>query len=315
MITAVKKVRNPLRSLHYVFIGEFVLSVHDVIIKWISGNYPVHEIVFIRSCVAMISILMILHWRGGLNLLKTECYLGHIIRSLFMFGSYICFYLSLSALPLAETVSLFFSSPIFITILSVLFLREKVALTSWIAVFAGFIGVLIMLRPGPEMINPAAFLAVLSALLYAIGSIMTRRLGKTESGVSLTFYLMVVYTFSSSVLAFALHQIRFVSTSHPSLAFLSRAWQFPAPGDLLFFLSIGLIALAGIFCLSQAYRLEEPSKVAPLEYIAVPISIVWGYLFFNDVLELQSMIGILLIIGSGLYIYLGKKPDRPVSGR
>ena len=77
--------------------------------------------------------------------------------------------------------------------------------------------------------------------------------------------------------------------------------------DLLFFLGIGLIASLGIYCLSQAYRLEEPSKIAPFEYTAVPLSVVWGYLFFNDVLEIQSVIGIILIIGSGLYIFQSKK--------
>jgi len=147
----------------------------------------------------------------------------------------------------------------------------------------------------------------LAALLYAIGSIMTRNLGKTESGVSLTFYLMVVYIVSSSILAFALNNTSFNSNSHPSLVFLFTPWQFPAPGDLLFFLSIGLLASVGIYCLSQAYSKDEPSKIAPFEYLAVPLSVVWGYVVWNDVLELRSIIGIILIIGSGLYILHGKR--------
>jgi len=307
MITAAKKIKNPFKSMYYIVVAGFVLTIHDGIIKWISDTYPVHEIVLVRSCIAIIPILMIAHWRGGLSSLRTNRYFGHIIRSLFMFCTYLCFFLALSALPLAETISLFFSSPIFITILSVLFLKEKVELTSWIAVFTGFMGVLIMLKPGSEMIDPAAFLAVLSALLYAIGSIMTRNLGKTESGVSMTFYLMVVYIVSSTILAFALNNTSFNSNSHPSLAFLFTPWQLPAPGDLLFFLCIGLLASVGIYCLSQAYSIEEPSKIAPFEYLAVPLSVVWGYVFWNDVLELRSIIGIILIIGSGLYILHSKR--------
>jgi drug/metabolite transporter (DMT)-like permease len=307
MIIAAKKIKNPFKSIYYIVVAGFVLTIHDGIIKWISDTYPVHEIVLIRSCIAIIPILMIAHWRGGLSLLRTNRYFGHIIRSLLMFGTYLCFYLALSALPLAETISLFFSSPIFITILSVLFLKEKVELTSWIAVFTGFIGVIIMLKPGSEMIDPAAFLAVLSALLYATGSIMTRSLGKTESSLSMTFYLMVVYIVSSTSLAFALNNITFNGDPHPSLAFFFRAWQLPVTGDLFFFLCIGLIASVGIYCLSQAYSMEEPSKIAPFEYLAVPLSVVWGYIFWNDVLELQSIIGIILIIGSGLYILHGKR--------
>lgn len=302
MLTAIKKVKGPFNSIYYIVIANFLFSIHDVMIKWISGKYPVHEVVFIRSCVAILPILMIAHWNGGLKQLKTKCYAGHIIRSLLMFGAYISFYLALSALPFAVTISLFFSSPIFIMILSVLFLKEKVDITSWIAVIAGFIGVIIMLKPGSEIIDPAAFLALLAALLYAIGSVMTRDLGKTESGLSLVFYLMVVYIVSSTILAFGLSKITLDISSHQSLAFFFRTWQLPAKGDLILFLSIGLLAGVGIYCLIQAYRLELPSTVAPFEYIAVPIAVVLGYFIWNDVLDLQSIIGIILIISSGLYI-------------
>ena len=307
MITAIKKIKSRFNSIYCIVIANFFLTIHDVMIKWISGKYPVHEVLFIRSCVAILPILMIAHWNGGLKQLKTECYAGHIIRSLLMFGAYISFYLALSALPLAVTISLFFSSPIFIMILSVLFLKEKVNITSWVAVIAGFIGVIIMLKPSSEIIDPAAFLALLAALFYAIASVMTRDLGKTESGLSLVFYLMVVYIVNSTILAFGLSKITLNINSHPSLAFFFMAWQLPAKGDFLIFLSIGLIAGVSIYCLTQAYRLEVPSKVAPFEYIAVPIAVAWGYFVWNDVLDLQSIIGIIMIIGSGLYILHGKR--------
>jgi len=124
-----------------------------------------------------------------------------------MFGTYICFYLSLAALPLAETVSLFFSAPLFITILSVISLGKKVEFRSWIAVLVGFFGVIITLRPSSKMIDPAAFLALLTAFLYAIGSVMTIRLGKTENGVSLVFYPTVMYIIFSSILSISLNNI------------------------------------------------------------------------------------------------------------
>ena len=310
MITAIQKIKSPFNSVYYVFISAFLFSVHDVIIKWISGKYPVHEVVFIRSCIAIIPILMIAHWNGGLNSLKTKCYSGHIIRSLLMFGSYISYYLSLSALPMAVTISLFFSCPIFITILSVLFLKEKVEAASWIAVVAGFIGVVVMLKPGSEIADPAAFLAILSALLYAMGSVMTIDLGKTESGLSLVFYLMVVYIVCSTILAFGLSNFNLGISSHPSQAFFFRAWQLPENGDLLLFLSIGLISAVSIYCMIQAYRLELPSKVAPFEYISVLLAVCWGYFFWKDVLDPQSIIGIILIIGSGLYILYGKRASK-----
>lgn len=307
MTTATESYDRPLKSIFCLMGGIFVFSIQDVIIKWISGKYPVHEIVLLRSFFAIIPILLIAYLEGGLHLLRTRHYAVHIIRSLIMFCAYICFYLSLAALPLAETVSLFFSAPIFITILSVIFLGEKVEFRGWMAVLVGFFGVIIMLRPSSEMIDPAALLALLTAVLYAVGSIITRKLGKTETGVSLAFYPTIMYIVFSTIMHILLHPIAIAQKPHPSLAFLFREWQLPLQGDLLLFVTIGLTAAAGYYFLSQAYRLAQPSIIAPFEYIQVPLSVVWGYIFWKDILELHSVIGMVLIVGSGLYIFGSKK--------
>jgi S-adenosylmethionine uptake transporter len=307
MTTAAESFDSPLKGASYLTAGVFIFSFQDVIIKWISDKYPVHEIVLIRSCFAIIPILFIAHLEGGLHLLRTNHFVRHTIRSFLFFGAYICFYLSLAALPLAETVTLFFSAPIFITILSVTSLGEKVEFRSWMAVLVGFFGVIIMLRPGSQMLDPAAFLALFTAFLYAIASIITRRLGKTESGVSMAFYPTVMYIVFSTILSIALHSIAVTQKSHPSLAFLFREWQLPSHGDLFLLIIIGLISAGGFYCLSQAYRLANPSTIAPFEYIYVPLSIVWGYVFWKDILELQTVIGMVLIVGSGLYIFGSKK--------
>ena len=307
MATGATKNKGTFNSITYVFTAALVFSIHDVMIKWISGTYPVHEIVFIRSVVGLVPIVLIVRFNGGLGQLKTRKIQDLIIRSLLMFSSYVSFYLSLSALPIAVSVSLFFSSPIFIFVLSVLFLNESVDKGSWAAVFAGFLGVVIMLNPGADVIDPAAFLAVLSALFYAVGAIMTRKLGKTESGLTQLFYLLVVYLVCSLMLAAVLSQASAGADVHPSAAFFLRPWQIPPLRDIGLLLSIGLMAALGIYCLTQAYRLEDPSRVAPFEYIAVPLGAFWGLLLWHDVLDLQSIIGIFFIIGSGLFIIRRKK--------
>jgi S-adenosylmethionine uptake transporter len=307
MITATESYDSPLKSIFYVIAGVFIFSLHDVIVKWISGDYPVHEIILIRSCFALIPILFIARMEGGLHLLRTSHFGAHVIRSILFFGAYICFYLSLAALSLAETISLFYSGPIFITILSVVFLGEKVEFRNWIAILVGFFGVIMMLKPSSEMIDPAGFLALLSAFLYAIVSIITRRLGRTENGVSLAFYTTVMYIIYAPIFNLALDYISVNQKSHPSLAFLFREWKIPSQGDLFLFIMIGLFAAVGLYFLSQAYRLGQPSTVAPFEYIFVPLSVIWGYIFWKDTLEPHSIIGMILIIGSGLYIFRSKK--------
>jgi drug/metabolite transporter (DMT)-like permease len=307
MTAATESYDSPLKSIFYAIAGVFVFSLHDIIVKWISGDYPVHEIILIRSCFAIVPILFIAHLEGGLHLLRTKHFGAHFIRSAIFFGAYICFYLSLAAVSLAETASLFYTGPIFITILSVAFLGEKVEFRSWIAILVGFFGVIMMLKPSSDMIDPAGFLALLSAFLYAIVSIITRRLGKTENGVSLAFYTTVMYIIYALIFSIALDYIAVSQKSHPSLAFLFREWKLPPRGDLFLFLLIGLFAALGLYFLSQAYRLGQPSTVAPFEYIFVPLSVIWGYVFFKDILELYSIIGMVLIIVSGLYIFRSKK--------
>lgn len=264
----------------------------------------------------MIPILVIARLEGGFQLLRATHYGLHILRAFLMFASFMTYYLALAALPLAETVSLFFSAPLFITILSVSVLGEKVELGDWLAVFVGFLGVIVMLKPGSKMINPAAFLALLSAFLYAAGSILTRRLGQTESGVALAFYPTIMYILFSTIIGIVLSRSAAEPQSNPSLAFLFRGWRLPLQGDMFLLILVGLIAAVGFYFLSQAYRLAPPPVIASFEYTAVPVSVVLGYIFWKDIPGPQSIIGILLIVGGGLYIFGRKKllANRYVSG-
>jgi len=294
------------RAAGFLISGVFLFSTQDVIIKWISGSYPVHEIVLIRSISGIVPLLFLSHFLGGLHALCTRRWAAHMARSLIMFAAYTCFYLSMAALPLAETVSLFFSSPLFITMLSSIMLDEKIEMRCWTAVVVGFLGVILMLKPNVSNINPAALLAVLSAFFYALGSVITRKLGKTESGVVLAFFPTVTYILFAAIIGLLLQHISIDDVSHPSLGFLLHAWCLPSQNDLLWMILLGFLAAIGFFCLSQAYRLAQPATIAPLEYFAVPISVIWGYAIWNEVLEPQSILAALLIIASGLYI-LGRE--------
>jgi drug/metabolite transporter (DMT)-like permease len=295
-----------LKAAVFLVAGVFIFSAQDVIVKWISGSYPVHEIVLIRSISGIVPLLFLAHYLGELRTLRTRRLLPHVIRSFIMFSAYTCFYLSLAALPLAETVTLFFSSPLFITILSSIMLDEKIEPRCWIAVIAGFLGVALMLKPDVSNINSAALLAVMSAFCYALGSVITRKLGKTESGISMAFYPTVSYIFFVAFTVALLSRIAPGDTSHPSVGFLFHVWSIPTPKDLLWMLLLGLMAAVGFFCLSQAYRLAQPAVIAPLEYIAVPMSVVWGYIVWSEIPGTQSIFAAILIVASGLYI-LGRE--------
>lgn len=299
---ALGHVDAPLKGVLCVMAGISIFSIQDVIIKSISGAYPVTEIVFVRSLVAVLPLLLIAHLNGGLASLRTRRPWLHVVRGCAMLVSFTTYYLALSALPLAFAVALFFVAPLIITALSSLALGETVQLRRWIAVAIGFVGVVIMTRPDAGAIEPAALLAILAALFYAVSAILTRHLGKTESGASLAFSATLVYLAANAALGLGLGQGGLAQAGHPSVEFLLRAWVWPNWTDLGLMSVCGLVSAFGFFFLSQAYRLAPAPSVAPFEYVGLPLAVLWGYLFWSEIPAATTILGIVLIAGSGLYV-------------
>lgn len=299
---ALGRVDAPVKGVLCVVAGICVFSIQDVIIKSISGGYPVHQIVFVRSLVALVPLLLIAHVDGGLAGLRTRRPWAHMLRGGAMLASYTTYYLAIAALPLAFAVALFFVAPLMITALSHLLLGEKAHLRRWIAVAVGFAGVVIMTRPGGGAIEPAAVLAVSAALFYAVSAILTRRLGATESGTSLAFSATLVYVVANGLLGLWIGNGALAQEGHPSLEFLLRAWMWPSWQDFGLMAVCGLIAAFGFYFLSQAYRLAPATSVAPFEYVGLPLAALWGYLFWSEVPAGTTVLGVVLIVGSGLYV-------------
>jgi len=299
---APSRVDAPVMAVLCVLAGVSVFSIQDVIIKSISGSYPVHQIVFVRSLVALAPLLLIACFDGGLAGLRTRRPVAHLMRACVMLGAYTTFYLALAALPLASAVALFFVAPLMITALSHFVLGEKARLRRWLAVVTGFVGVLVITRPDQGTIDPAALLAVLAALFYTISVIATRRLGATESGASLAFSVTLIYVVLNGLVGLGIGDGSLAQEGHPSLEFLLRAWAMPDWNDFGLMAACGLIAAFGFYFLSQAYRLAQATIVAPFEYVSLPLAAVWGYLFWSEVPDGPTVFGISLIVGSGLYV-------------
>ena len=301
---ALGRVDAPMKGVLCVVAGISIFSIQDVIIKSIGGSYPVHEIVFVRSLVALAPLLLIAHVDGGLARLRTRRPWAHLLRGCAMLASYTTYYLALIALPLAFAVALFFVAPLLITALSHFVLGEKARLRRWLAVATGFIGVLIMTQPDGGTIEPAALLAVCAALFYALSVMATRRMGATESGASLAFSATLVYVGANGLLGLWLGDGSLAQgAGHPSLEFLLRAWVLPTWRDFGLMAVCGVIAAFGFYFLSQAYRLAQATTVAPFEYVGLPLAALWGYLFWSEVPDGTTVLGVMLIVGSGLYVF------------
>ncbi len=294
--------RESARGVALLVAGIAVFSVQDLILKLLSGAYPLHQAMVLRSLTALPLLLLLVHREGGMGTLLTPGTRAMILRGVVMFLAYTSYYLALAALPMATTVALYFSAPLFITILSVVILKETVGPRRWVALFAGFAGVLIMVRPGGDLFDWAALLPVIAGLTYAISMISARRLGSTETAPALAFWGNAVFLLAAIAMSAVLGSGAWQSDAHPSLAFLLRGWVMPTAFDLMLMMACGVIAAIGLTLLTQAYRVAESSVVTPFEYTGLVWSVIYGWLFWRDWPVLTDWIGIAIITGAGLYI-------------
>ena len=238
-------------------------SVNDVVIKFLSGDYALHEIVLVRAVVGMLFLAaFIAPFSGGLSIMRTKRLGLHIVRGLMVVTANMTFFLGLAVLPLAETVAIFFVSPLLITVFSVVFLGDRVGPLRWAAIFVGLAGVGVVLRPGTDTFQYAAFLPIFAAAAYAGLHIMTRYIGKTESAATMTVYIQLTFIGVSLLFGLAFGDGKLADQDNASLAFLFRAWSMPSMADFWLMAVIGVGTGLGGFLISQAYRVAEPSVVA-----------------------------------------------------
>lgn len=293
---------SQLGGVAYLLLGIGLFSVQDVIIKDLSGSYAAHEIVFLRGVVALVPLIFIVLRAGGAAAFRMNRPVLVLLRGLIGFCCYTTYYMGLTILTLADATTLFFANPLFVTALSVPLLREAVGLRRWLAVAVGFLGVVVVLRPDGPILEPAMILGVSAAVLYAAMVILTRFIGRSESGAGLSFYSMVVFVVASATTGLIMGDGRFAVSEHASAQFLFRAWIVPTWTDFGLIAICGLIASIGFYCLAQAYRLSPSSIVAPFEYSALPWAVLWGFVFWDALPDVHTVVGILLVVGSGLYI-------------
>ena len=295
----------------YLIAGISVFSVQDLILKLISGGYPLYQAMLIRGFTSIPFLLAFAHFDGGIRTLFTPGASKMILRGLVMFLAYFSFYIALAGLPLPTTVALYYSAPLFITVLSVLFLSEKVSAAAWAAVLTGFLGVIIMVRPGSDLFDWAALLPILSGLTYGISMITARKMGDTQTAAALAFWGNAVFLICAGLMALYYHDGSHIVTSHPSLAFLTRGWITPTAHDLILMMTCGVVAAMGLWLLTQAYRIAAASVVAPFEYLGLIWSVLWGWLFWRDWPDAQGWLGIGIIAGAGLFVLLQERRKSP----
>jgi drug/metabolite transporter (DMT)-like permease len=301
---------NNFWGVGFLVLGQLIFSLQDISVKWIGGNYPILEIVIFRSLVAMPFTLLFFRLEGQRGLPRTKRHRLEYIRGLFFFLSYTTHFMGLAALPLADIASIRFSAPLMITLLSVVFLGERVSPRHWLALLVGFLGVLSIVRPGSANFNIGSVFILVSTLFYALTVMLTRQLRTTDSSATMAYYSSLVYLVATFILAPLSIFVGEIPNAHPSIAFLFRPWTVPTPLDLLIMSGLGLVWAGGMYFMARAYSSTRASVVAPFEYVTLPINVMWGFVLWQEIPTWVTWAGATLTLLSGLYILYQRQQER-----
>ena len=277
-------------------------TTQDSAIKWLSGSYPLHQIILTRAIVALVLTLAVfVPLEGNYGHLRTRRLLLHVLRGLGIVIANLCFFTGLATLPLGEATALFFVAPLLITVFSVLMLGERVEGSRWGAVAIGLTGVVVVLRPGAEVFRLVSLLPLAAATAYALVQITTRLIGKQDKASTMAFYIQLTFVVVSGGIGLVFGDGRYADPDNPTVDFLFRAWVVPTSQDLFIMAGAGMLSGIGGYLVSQGYRQAEAGLVAPFEYVALPLSIFWSVFLFQDWPDLFAWCGIALIACAGIY--------------
>jgi drug/metabolite transporter (DMT)-like permease len=225
-----------------------------------------------------------------------------LLRGLVLCSAYFAFILAIAAMPIANAVAIYFTMPFFVAALAGPFLGEHVPAYRWMAMSAGFVGVMIMVRPGSNAFEPASFLALYSAIGYAVGQMMGRHYSQRVPPITIANVQNAVYLAVAFILmvAFGLSDLHF--DGHKSLAFLTRPMVVPSLNDGLLLILMGIMAAVGSVLFTSAYKFAPANFVAPFEYTAMIWAVTFGVLLFADFPDTFTWVGMAVVVASGLWM-------------
>lgn len=280
-----------MRGIGLAVIGYLMFVVIDTCAKWLSqAGLPTGEVVFVRYAGQLFIISALLLPTQGRQLLTTRNLKLEIVRGLFLLSSTAANFVAMLFLPLTVTGAILFTTPLILTALSIPLLGETVGWRRWAAIAVGFVGVLIIVRPGTEAFHPAVLLSLLCALFAALYMITTRKLAGVDGVSTQQFYSALVATGCL---------IPFVALG---------GWVWPSdPATWFAFVMIGVAALVGHQLLTTAYRYAPASVLAPFSYVQIVFLTGSSWLVFNQPPDMWFFIGLPIVVGSGLYIWLRER--------
>lgn len=283
--------RRTTRGIVLILAAVFMFSAMDTLAKYMLQSYPMSALMWTRYAVHVLVMLALLWPKMGMQLLRTARPGIQVLRGLLLVGSTVTFYFALKYMPLAEASAIGFVGPVLTALLCGPMLGDKVTARQWFAVTLGFVGVLVIMRPGGGVLSIAAVFPLATAVLFSIYQIVTRKLSGREHPYTTLFYTAIVGAAVTS-LAAPLH------------------WVTPTPMQAFFMIGIGLLGALGHLLLIRAMEHSSPSALAPYVYSQLIWSTLLAYLVFGDFPDSITLFGMLVIVASGLLAVNWKRMQR-----
>jgi len=300
------KNNNP-KGIIFILLGMLVFSVQDSIMKYTYSFVSLYEIYLIRTLVSFVIILLFLKITKKPIIFKTQYPLLTFCRIILFFFGFSSFYISLTVLPLITATALFFVTPFLITIFAKFFLKEQIGPRRWLAVIIGFIGVYVILNPDFNNFDYMSLTPILCAFCYSLSMIIIKITSEKDSVYTQTFTFYLGAIIISVIFYFTFGDGQYNTIDHPASQFIFREWFTNLENSMLLMIATGFTASAAFLLLFSAYRIASPAVVSPFEYSILVWSSLSGWLFFNEVPDLKTIIGIILIVCGGIYIFIREK--------
>lgn len=271
-----------LRGALWILLAATCAAAMSLAIRGLAGVIPLMEIVFVR-CAVGIALVLAFSWRSGSINIRTRQWKLVLLRSVLTVGALSAGFYSMTVLPLATATVLFFTAPLWVTILSIPFFGEKVGWRRGLATVAGFVGAVIVLRPGIGEFDYNMLFAIGSSMIFAVVLLLGKKLSKTDTISTMMIYAMVV-------------------TTAASMPFAITQWQMPGLFEWILLLAVAGFGTLRGFSDTKGYATGEASVMAPFQYSRIVVVAVAAYFLFDEVPDVPTIFGAGIIIASSLYI-------------
>ena len=298
---------NNTKGIILILVAMLIFAVQDSLMKYIYNSVALYEVYLFRTIVSFTLIIIYLKILKKPIVFKTHYPLLTFCRVILFFFGFSSFYIALTIMPLATATALFFVTPFLITIFAKFILKDQIGPRRWMAVIVGFIGVYIILNPNFDDFDYFSLSPILCAFCYALSMIIIKKTSKKDNVYQQMFQFYIGAMIISTIFYFFIGDGRYDTVDNPAAQFIFREWFSNLEFSLIYMIVLGFTAAAAFLLIFSAYRIASPAVVSPFEYSILVWSTLSGWVFFNEVPKINTLIGMCLIVGGGIYIFIREK--------